>query len=110
MDRSIKSLLSIMLIVAAVFVAMNRVVENARLEDWWLVVVLVGLAILIYVSDSLGRGSSTSTTDTQVEAGHSSLDGFRQAATPVAQSAVIAPKVMTEAESDHAEIVKAYGE
>jgi predicted flap endonuclease-1-like 5' DNA nuclease len=110
MDRSVKSLLSIILIVAAVFVAMNRVVENARLEDWWLVVVLVGLAVLIYVSDSLGRGSSTSTTSTQVEAGHSSLDGFRQVVAPVAPAAVITPKVMTEAESDHAEIVKAYGE
>jgi predicted flap endonuclease-1-like 5' DNA nuclease len=109
MDRSIKSLFSIILIVAAVFVAMNRVVENARLEDWWLVVVLAGLAVLIYVSDSLGRGS-TGTTDTRVEAGHSSLDGFRQVVAPVAPAAVITPKVMTEAESDHAEIVKAYGE
>lgn len=108
MDRSVKSLLSIILVVAAVFVAMNRVVENARIEDWWLVAVLIGLAVLIYVWDNLGRGSNS--VDTQVEAGQSSLDGFRQAVAPTSAAAVIAPKVMTEAESDHAEIVKAYGE
>lgn len=107
MDRSVKSLISIILVVAAVFVAMNRVVENARIEDWWLVAVLIGLAVLIYVWDSLGRGSSV---DTQVEAGQSSLDGFRQAVAPTTAAAVIAPKVMTDAEQDHADIVKAYGE
>lgn len=108
MDRSVKSLLSIILVVAAVFVAMNRVVENARIEDWWLVAVLLGLAVLIYVWDSLGRGGSS--VDTQVEAGQSSLDGFRQAVAPTTPAAVIAPKVMTDAEQDHADIVKAYGE
>jgi predicted flap endonuclease-1-like 5' DNA nuclease len=83
------------------------VVENARIEDWWLVVVLVGLAILIYFLDGLGRGSSV---DTQVEAGQSSLDGFRQVVAPAAPAVVIAPRVQTEAEIDHDEIIKAYGE
>jgi predicted flap endonuclease-1-like 5' DNA nuclease len=119
MERSVKPLLSITLIVAAVFVAMNRVAENARIEDWWLVVVLLVVGVLIYIWD-WQSGSSEEAVEALVEPGVTSLDGSRHVAPPAApapapvQAAAIAtpiaPRVLTEAEADHAEIVKAYGE
>lgn len=107
MDRSVKSLLSIILIIAAVFVAMNRIVQNAPLADWWLVLVLLALAVLVYIWDWRARGEKT---ESLVEPGHSSLDGYRQVVAPPTPAAVITPRVISEAEADHDEIVKAYGE
>jgi len=107
MDRSVKSLVSVTLMVAALFVAMNRVVQNARLEDWWLVLALLGLAALAYFWEWRRRRGEA---EALVEPGHSSLDGFRQVAPLPPAAAVIAPKTVSAAQADHDEIVKAYGE
>jgi predicted flap endonuclease-1-like 5' DNA nuclease len=107
MDRSVKSLLIITLMVAALFVAMDRIVQNAPLGDWWLVAALLAVAVLIYVWD---RQASAPDTDSLVEPGQSSLDGFRQAVSAPAPAASIAPKTVSQSERDHQEIVEAYGE
>ncbi|MBZ0286416.1 MAG: hypothetical protein K8I30_02295 [Anaerolineae bacterium] len=107
MDRSVRSLLSITLIVAALFVAMDRVVQNAPLGDWWLVAALLGLAVLIYAWDRVGRSAPS---EPLVEPGHSSLDGYRNAVSAPAPAAPIAAKSMSQSELDHQEIVEAYGE
>jgi predicted flap endonuclease-1-like 5' DNA nuclease len=107
MERSIRSLVSITLIVAALFVAMNRVAQNAPLVDWWLVPVLLALAFMAYVLEGRGEGAPS---EPLVEPGQSSLDGYRQIATPEAHTPAIAPKAQSQAESDHDEIVRAYDE
>lgn len=47
-DRSMRNAFAALLLVAAVFVAMNRIVSSAPLGDWWLALVLgiVGVALL----------------------------------------------------------------
>jgi predicted flap endonuclease-1-like 5' DNA nuclease len=92
--------------VAALFVAMDRVVQNAPLGDWWPVAALLGLAILIYIRD---REGSAFPPGPLVEPGQSSLDGYRNAVSAPAAAAPIAAKAMSQSELDHQEIVDAYG-
>ena len=111
MDKSVRSLLSITLIVAALFVAMDRIVQNAPLVDWWLPAALLLVAILMYVWDSsAARATNDADTESLVEPDQSSLDGYRQAVTAPAPLASIEPKILSQAESDHADIVQAYSE
>ena len=52
MDRSTRSLLSISALVLALFLAMNHIVQEAPLADWWLVGALLLIALFIWI---LGR-------------------------------------------------------
>jgi predicted flap endonuclease-1-like 5' DNA nuclease len=110
MDRSVRSLISITLVLAALFVAMNRVVQNAPLVDWWLVAALLLVAILIYVWDRRAGAGNGADAEPLVEPGQSSLDGYRQVAAAPVPSTSIEPKILSQAESDHADIVQAYAE
>ncbi|MEO8608186.1 MAG: hypothetical protein ABI690_09910 [Chloroflexota bacterium] len=113
MDRSVRSLISIILVVAAVFVAMDRVAQSAPLGDWWLAVALILVALLLYVWDWNAARADTADDEPLVEPGQSSLDGFRQVAASVtARTASIAPAAdaPSQAELDHQEIVQAYSE
>lgn len=52
MDRSARSLLSVSVLVLAVFLAMNYAVQEAALLDWWPALAFVLLALLVW---ALGR-------------------------------------------------------
>jgi predicted flap endonuclease-1-like 5' DNA nuclease len=110
MDRSVRSLLSITLVVAAVFVAMNRIVESARIEEWWPVLVLLALALLVYIWE--GRGRATTVEDITEASAETALEGYRRAVTPPAApaAAVIPTKTRTEAQATYDAIVEAYDE
>jgi len=106
MERSIRSLLTTMLVVAAILVAMNRIVQNAPLADYWLVLALLALALLISVREWRGRGAPA---EPLVEPGHSSLDGYRQVLAPPPPAPAITPKIKSQADADYDDIVEAYG-
>jgi predicted flap endonuclease-1-like 5' DNA nuclease len=106
MERSVRSLITTMLVVAGILVAMNRIVENAPLGDYWLAGILLVLGLLIYIAEWRGRSEDAVPL---VEPGHSSLDGYRQvAAPPVPAPAIEAPRVKSEAEVDYDDILEAY--
>lgn len=112
MDRSVRSLVIVTLIIAAIFVAMNRVAQSAPLGDWWLVAALLLVALLLYIWD--WRAGGTASSEPLVEPGQSSLDGYRPvvSAPSAASAPAIAPPAAEKsaAEHEHDEIVKAYSE
>lgn len=60
-DRSARTLIAATLLLAAVFVAMNRAVVSAPLTDWWLPLVLAvaGIAVAIVRTPSRAQASTT---------------------------------------------------
>ncbi len=54
-QSSAKSPLVILLLVAAVLVAMNRIAQSAPLADWWLVLVLLLFALIVAVPEQFTR-------------------------------------------------------
>ena len=109
MERSVRTLVSIILVVAALFVAMDRIVASARIEDWWLVVVLLALALLVYLWQ--GRSGGVIRSDITDASAETALEGYRRAvapSTPIAAAVVIPAKVPTEAQATHNAIVEAY--
>ncbi len=54
-DRSTRNALAAILLIAALFVAMNRVVESASFVDWWLPLVLLVLGLLLVFPPNLSR-------------------------------------------------------
>jgi hypothetical protein len=58
MNQESRTLLAITFLVAALFVAMNRIVDSAPLADWWLAVALFVIGAIFALSSrvDLGRG------------------------------------------------------
>lgn len=62
-DRSTRSALAAILLVAALFVAMNLAVSSAPLLDWWLPLVLFVLGLVLAFLPNLGRGTQPEADD-----------------------------------------------
>lgn len=108
-QSSVRTAIVVLLLVAALFLAMNVIIQNAPLEQGWPVLFLLALAGLIAFWERRPRGAPT---EPLVEPGHSSLDGYRQIAAPEAHTPAITPTAAskTESESEHDEIARAYDE
>lgn len=57
-DRSMRNALAAILLVAALFVAMNQLVARAPFADWWLPILLFVVGVALAFAPSLSRGSS----------------------------------------------------
>ncbi|MEP7290815.1 MAG: helix-hairpin-helix domain-containing protein [Chloroflexota bacterium] len=66
-DRSTRNALAAILLVAALFVAMNRLVSGAALIDWWLPLVLAVLGLFLVLAPRLEFRRSRAAADEQVE-------------------------------------------
>ncbi len=98
-DRSTRTLLAILLLLAALFVAMNRVVESAPAGDWWLPLLLfvIGAGLALSLRSRLGSGQPSAEAlddeETDVPALPSDIHSYRVTATtvPLAQTMTIRP-------------------
>jgi predicted flap endonuclease-1-like 5' DNA nuclease len=52
-QSSVKSSIVILFLTAALFIGMNRIVQSAPLVDWWLVVALLAVSLLLLVPESM---------------------------------------------------------
>ncbi len=102
-DRSTRTLLAILFLLAALFVAMNRVVESAPAGDWWLPLLLfvIGAGLALSLRSRFGSGQP-SAEPVEAESmgdpdpalpGGSDLHSYRVSATtvPLAQTMTIRP-------------------
>ncbi len=69
-DRSMRNAFAALLLVAALFVAMNRIVASAPLGDWWLplVLLIVGLALIPNWSFSRRSGGAAAAEESSLAA------------------------------------------
>lgn len=58
-DRSMRNALAAILLVAALFVAMNQIVAGAPFADWWLPILLFAIGAAVAFAPSLGRAPSS---------------------------------------------------
>ena len=101
-DRSTRTLLAILFLLAALFVAMNRVVESAPFGDWWLPLLLfvIGAGFALSLRYQFGSGQPSAEPDEADEAAAPALSSggdvhsYRVTATttaPPAQTMTIRP-------------------
>ncbi len=59
-DRSTRNVIAAFLLIAALFLAINKVVEGAAMPDWWLTLLLfvIGAALALVPSWSFARGQT----------------------------------------------------
>lgn len=67
MDRSIRNLSITTLLVIAIFLALNHIVRRAALGDWWLVLLLLLLALGVWAYERFGRGVAPEAAEAEIE-------------------------------------------
>ncbi|MBK8025255.1 MAG: hypothetical protein IPK19_28675 [Chloroflexi bacterium] len=102
MNQESRTLLAITFLLAALFVAMNRMVESAPLIDFWLALALlvIGLVLALASRFDLGRGRTHEEVAAEAAApalAHTRVYEFTAGAAPQLASAT--PVVVTAAET-----------
>ncbi len=118
-DRSTRTLLAILFLLAALFVAMNRVVESAPAGDWWLPLLLfvIGAGFALSLRYQFGSGQPSAAPEEADEtapalSSGSDVHSYRVTATttaPPAQTMTIRPDADEEAQTQRVVSVEEEG-
>lgn len=92
-DRSTRTFIAAILLLAAVLVAMNRAVTSASLTDWWLPLLLavIGIAVAVYRTPASSAASSEEDTKKPVVREYLPSGGAETASLSATSAAVSAP-------------------
>ena len=90
-DRSTRTMVAVFLLIAALFVAINRVVDSAPAADWWLPVALgvIGIGLILSLRVDFSRTASDEAEEPALSTGDSHT--YRVTATAAATASPAAP-------------------